>query len=234
MTKKYTKRPLIAVTTDNKYVSPAWLAICFGIWLAGGKAVRVCSKKPKDAESFDAFLISGGSDIDPKLYGAKADPHKSYDIKRDKLESEFIHYALSAQKPLMGICRGYQLINVIKGGDLYTDISEMRKKTKNGIQLFPVKPVTILADTKVSRCLGGLTQTKVNAIHHQAIKSVADSMQAVAYDADEFVQAIESRTPHEAVLGVQWHPEYLFYIASQRGLFTWLVEQAISNRQTDR
>lgn len=226
MSKQNTTKPLIAVTTDDRFISPAWLAICFNIWLAGGKAVRVCPKKPADPQHFDGFLISGGTDIDPQLYGKDPQSGKNYDIKRDKLETDFIRFALTHHKPLMGICRGYQLINVIKGGDIFVDISQMRQKTKNGTQLFPVKPVTLQKNSKLAQRLGGLSQTKVNAIHHQAVDSLAKELIPAAYDADHFLQAFESRDDEQPLFGVQWHPEYLFYLASQRNLFKWLVEQA--------
>jgi len=168
-------------------------------------------------------VVSGGDDIHPGLYGSAELPQKEYDVARDELEQEYIGYALHRNLPLMGICRGYQLINVVMGGSLHTDIRELRRHTSNFGTILPRKTV-LLEPGSLLHQITGRHQLRVNSLHYQAVDRVAAGLQVAGRDLDGFVQVLQ----HDGgapLLGVQWHPEYLCYLPSQRRLFEWLVQQ---------
>jgi len=217
-------KPVIGVTGSHRRWSPSWNCIRLSVWLAGGKAVRISVKHEVDIDRLDALVISGGDDIHPSIYGADAMSEVSYDRARDQMEQEHIEYALDTHLPLLGICRGYQLINAVCGGNLYIDIRGMRKHTSNRATLFPVKTVYLAEDSRLKKILKVRT-LKVNSLHYQAINRLAGRFIASATDKDNFLQGIESQKGI-AVLGVQWHPEYLFYMSAHRQLFQWLVNEA--------
>ncbi|MER2491180.1 gamma-glutamyl-gamma-aminobutyrate hydrolase family protein [Catenovulum sediminis] len=229
-TRKNLPKLKIGVTGNAKFISPSWNCIRLSLYICGARAVRISANSPRYNERFDAFIISGGDDIHPTLYGEEVTAKAQYDRKRDKLEINYIHKALENHIPILGICRGYQLINVVCGGSLYTDIRDKRRKTSNKAILRAKKPVKVNANSKLARILN-CTGIKVNSLHHQAIKTLGHNLQAVAYDRDHFIQAIE-HTGQKPILGVQWHPEYLVYKKTQRRLFNWLVREAEKARHS--
>jgi putative glutamine amidotransferase len=223
-------RPVIAVTGADSRFPIAWWATRFQLWLAGAKARRLtpstaaaCVKEP-----FDGLIIGGGSDIDPRLYGGdEAQSHK-LDLERDRFELEIIQRALRTQLPIMGICRGAQLLNVVRGGSLYGDIRALRRLTSNRHTPFPVKHAISVREGR----LFGIVrkrQWRINSLHHQAVQRPGEALAIAARDRDHFVQAIES-TDEQYILGVQWHPEYLPYIPAQRRIFRALVAEASKAR----
>ena len=179
-------------------------------------------------EHLDAVIVSGGDDIHPGLYDADELTDKEYDHDRDELEQEYIRFALNERLPLMGICRGYQLINVVMGGSLHVDIRRMRKKTSNFGTILPRKTVVLEKGSFVAD-LTGETRLRVNSLHYQAVDRVGQELRVAGRDLDDFVQVLEHDND-APVLGVQWHPEYLFYRPSHFKLFRWLVEQAGARR----
>ncbi len=215
------QRPIIGVTGSSKRVSPSWWCIRLSVALAGGRAVRISSKHPHSGRVLSGLVISGGDDIDPALYGEEA-AHSDYDRERDALELRYINSGLKQQLPMLGICRGMQLLNVAKGGTLHLDINPQRKKTSTRPFVLPRKTVLVDANSQFGRILGK-SQAKINSLHHQAVRQLGSGLTVAAYDLDHFVQAIESHK--HTLLGVQWHPEYLWYLPSQLRLFRWLVQQ---------
>ena len=214
-------RPLVLVTGPDKRLRFGWWAARFMLWLAGLRGCYVTAAQPHIPAGVRGVLIGGGDDIQPSHYGVTGDAGAHYDPARDALEIEMVRRAREARVPMMGICRGAQLINVVFGGNLYADIRPMRQLTPNRNSLFPlkraiIKPGSRLADLVYKEHLF------INSLHHQAIDKLGEHLQVAARDADNFVQAIESNDG-SYVLGVQWHPEYLPYIASQRKLFQALA-----------
>lgn len=219
------KRPFIGVTGSTKRLAFSWWSSKLAIWLAGGRAVRINVQHPEATVPLDGLVIGGGDDIHPSEY--KEEPvHGDYDQERDALELRYIRFALDKGAPLLGICRGMQLINIVKGGNLHSNINLMRRRTSKRQIVLPRKTVFITPDS----CLEKAThrqKTKVNSLHQQAVRSVGQDLRVTAEDLDGFVQAIES-TDESAILGVQWHPEYLLYVPSQLRLFRWLIKQSQS------
>ncbi|MFT7242815.1 MAG: putative glutamine amidotransferase [Candidatus Azotimanducaceae bacterium] len=216
-------RPVVGVTGSNQRVSPSWLCIRLSVWLAGGVAKRISVDHHVELALIDALVISGGDDIHPSLSGAEPRPSQFYDVSRDTLETEHIRYALEISIPMLGICRGHQLINVVLGGNLLGDIREMRKKTYNRRGLLATKTIALNTDSRL-RNIMGRDRIKANSLHFQAVDKVAEQATCTARDLDKFCQAIE--LPAADVIGVQWHPEYLFYLPSHLNLFRWLIKTA--------
>ncbi|EAQ97456.1 gamma-glutamyl-gamma-aminobutyrate hydrolase family protein [Congregibacter litoralis] len=219
------QRPRIAVTGNGRRWAPSWWCTRLALFLVGAQAVRISVRHtPPDEENFDAFIIGGGDDIGPEQYGEPSNPKIRSDPARDALEVRWIKQCLAEKIPVMGICRGAQLINVVLEGTLHQDIRDMRKHTRNRASLVATKEVKLLSGSRAEGIFA-TDRLKVNSLHHQAINSVSDSLAIVGRDRDNICQMVEG-TGDKAIIGVQWHPEYLFYLPVQLRIFRWLVAQA--------
>ena len=143
------------------------------------------------------------------------------DKERDQLEFGLLHQAVESNIPVLGICRGAQLINVYFKGTLYQDISTFYYEEPNRYSIFPVKKIYIKSGSQLADILG-VRELEVNALHHQAVKKAGEDIDIVAQEANKVVQGIES-TAKKFVVGVQWHPEYLIQKKRQRRIFKALV-----------
>ncbi|TVQ35305.1 MAG: gamma-glutamyl-gamma-aminobutyrate hydrolase family protein [Wenzhouxiangella sp.] len=143
---------------------------------------------------------------------------------RDALEKELIAQAAARNMPMLGICRGMQLLNVVGGGSLHQSLANFYEETPAIRSVLPRKRIEIEPDSLLARTLLS-TGARVNALHSQAIDKLGDSFTVCAREPSGVVQAIE-RTDHPFVLGVQWHPEYLPQRIEQRALFRHLVQAA--------
>ena len=156
-------------------------------------------------------------------------PSSAIDPERDAFEVELLRAATAVRRPVLGVCRGAQLINVAYGGtltsDLVTGVGE-----SHAFAGYPVDhrshAVHVTAGSRLAGVVGD--QLMVNSYHHQSVSEVADDLVAVGRAPDGVIEAIE--LPGEDVIGVQWHPELL---SQPDPLFRWLVERS-SNRRTDR
>ncbi len=207
---------------------------------------------------FDALIIGGGTDIHPDTRGSevvdqtykknlwsrvkefllfpyegfsKIFKSEGYDPERDKMERAYYLYAKFSGKPVLGICRGHQLVNVIEGAVLIEDTDSIYQEEARIRTVFPRKKIKIYSDSKILKKIIGKSTANVNAIHSQAISKPGKYFDTVAVEENGIVQATE--WPSKKVLTVQWHPEYLIYEASQRKLFQWLVESAKQNNITE-
>ena len=156
------------------------------------------------------------------------DPQR-YDPERDELEKHMIQYALRNGLPLLGICRGSQLLNVVLGGNLYQQIQEFYGETPFIRSLLPRKRIAIEADSRLSGIFHSYWGA-INALHNQAIKDTGDRVRITARDMAGVVQAIEYQD-EAFVIGVQWHPEYLPQLPQHQALFRELVEVARNRRE---
>lgn len=161
----------------------------------------------------DGFLFTGGCDIDPRHYGEKASPLcGSIQHNRDDLEFKVFGMAIESGKPIMGICRGCQLINVALGGTLYQDIPSQLNTTILHRQTEPTnKPshsVTLKHGTPLFELIGNDTMT-ANSFHHQAVKQMGKDLKPMAVADDGIVEAFYCESK-QYIRAYQWHPERLY------------------------
>jgi gamma-glutamyl-gamma-aminobutyrate hydrolase PuuD len=182
-------------------------------------------------EDCSGVLFAGGEDVDPELY----DERKKYDSvrinrKRDEFELALLDRALQARRPLLGICRGAQMINVKFGGALYQDLKSdfvpldtpgVEHKQPGG-RSQPSHSVTVTEpESKLAAVFTG--SCRVNSLHHQAIKRVGHGLKVTAYSEDGLPEAIEGANPYPFLLAVQWHPEEMTDHAEQLELLRQFI-----------
>lgn len=216
-------RPRIGVTGNARRWAPAWWCTALALRLAGALPERISVRHAPSGQPLQGLVIGGGNDISPEHYGGVLDARVRLDPERDLLEIRWIRHALEAGLPLLGICRGAQLINVVAGGNLHPDLAKLRRVTSHRPSLLPRKPVALAPESMLARVCGR-TRLRVNSLHHQAVHLCGEGLRVVARDRDAIVQAIES-SEGAPVLGVQWHPEYLFVLPAQFRLFRWLANR---------
>ncbi len=158
---------------------------------------------------------------------------KSFDSKRDQLENNLIAGALNRKLPILGICRGAQLLNVFLGGSLYQNIQGFYVETPQIRSIYPKKEIRINKNLLMYNIFRK-DKIYVNSLHNQAINNVATEFKIAAQELNGVIQAVEhSRYPY--IIGVQWHPEYLPQKKEQLRLFSTLVEFASQiNKQSSR
>jgi putative glutamine amidotransferase len=218
------ERTRVGVTGNARRWAPGWWCTRLALWLVGAAAERISVRHTYSGRPLDALVIGGGNDISPEHYGGKLDRHVKADPERDQLEIEWIERALEAEIPLLGICRGAQLINVVLGGTLHQDIRPLRTLTHNRPGLLPTKQVRLEPDSLLARVCGK-SSLRVNSLHHQAIDLPGRGLIVTGRDIDDIVQGVENEHGR-SIIGVQWHPEYIAYLPSQLALFRWLLRRA--------
>lgn len=200
------------------------LCVALAVRWYGGQPLQLRPGDEVDNKAIDAVVITGGHDVDPVLYAAEPEVHPKYDKARDEFESSVIQIALHHDVPLLGICRGAQLLNVQRGGNLFQELRSRRQKTSNRWTVLPIKTLKIERRTHLERFLG-CRQCRINSLHNQGIDKVGEGLKVSARDLDGIVQGIED--PDKPFLvGVQWHPEFLLLLRRQRRLFKSLIEAA--------
>lgn len=214
-------RPVIGVTGPDDGGLPTWLAFRFAIWRAGGVARRVTPSAPAALTELHGLVLSGGDDIDPRRYHRTPTRRMTVDPPREALELRLINAALEHDLPLLGICRGMQLMAVALGGTLFEDIEPRARAHASPLPLWRAR---CERGSRLARALG-VVDPAINKIHHQAIETPGDGVIEVAWDDDDLVQGIEIESTRFA-FGVQWHPEYLPWLAPHRRLFDALVAAA--------
>lgn len=159
----------------------------------------------------DGLLLSGGRDLNPALYGQ--DPHAETAparFERDALEQALARAAYQADVPVLGICRGMQMMDVALGGTLHQHVPDVAGRTDHSQQP-PYREtshiVSLAPESRLARIFG-TEELAVNSMHHQAVDQVAPELEAAAWDDEGIVEAVEARGKR-FFLGVQWHPEYL-------------------------
>ena len=210
-------RPIIAITGPKKG-GIARFFISLAVLLCGGKPKLFLEDKKVSGE-FDGLIISGGDDLDHALYESEfCDLDDIISSKRDALEYGLLHKAYVQNRPVLGICRGYQLINVYFGGSLHKDITLHYGKIKYSI--FPWKKVSVAKNSLLFTATKDTTLA-INTLHHQAIKHIPTRFTISSVDKLNMIQAIEHR--FKPIWGVQWHPEYLIYRPKQLAIFKKLI-----------
>ena len=160
---------------------------------------------PEVDAGYDGLLLCGGDDIDPSYYGQENEACGEIDLERDRVEMALIQAYLEAGKPVMGICRGLQVLNVYFGGTLYQHMEQtpLHRQSK---EVYCVHPVEAVEGSVLHKLYG--PSLTVNSYHHQAIKTLGQGLKPVGY-AGAVIEAVEHASL--PVIAVQWHPEKLSF-----------------------
>jgi gamma-glutamyl-gamma-aminobutyrate hydrolase PuuD len=233
-------RPVIGITT---YVTPAkwsdWeleaalvpADYVRAVERAGGRALLVPPSHDgveETLESLDGLIFSGGSDLDPELYGQEAHAETSDVMRnRDTAELALLEAALERDMPVLAICRGSQVLNVARGGDLVQHLPDEvgDEKHKQTPGTFADHDVSVEDGSRLASVLG--ERAPVKSHHHQGFGNVGEGLRVVAHAEDGTIEAVEDPTRRFA-LGVLWHPE----AGEDARLFEELVREAEQYRST--
>ncbi|HET7460559.1 MAG TPA: gamma-glutamyl-gamma-aminobutyrate hydrolase family protein [Longimicrobium sp.] len=215
-------RPLIAVTTT---LAPAGshnlpsvrlnVQYVTAVEEPGGTALLLTPGHDPDSvrhmvEVAHGLVLTGGEDVDPKLYGQEPHPELgSVSPLRDQVEIAALQTALERGIPILAICRGMQLLNVALGGTLYQDLPSQRTDGLIHEQEAPVTHPWHHADVKPGSGLEAIFGTRelfINSFHHQGVDQLAPSLEAAVWAEDGLVEGVEGKD-HPWLFGVQWHPE---------------------------
>ncbi|MDQ7850137.1 MAG: gamma-glutamyl-gamma-aminobutyrate hydrolase family protein [Armatimonadota bacterium] len=206
------------------------------ITAAGGRPILITPQTgAAGARDIDGLVLAGGPDVHPERYGQAIDPRAASSlevvVERDALELDLIREALDRQIPVLGICRGIQVLNVALGGTLVQDLAlagvDPRGHDQSGRleDWQAAHQVQVKPGSRLHRILRK-TQVPVNSFHHQAVDRPAAGTVVVARAPDGVIEALEA-SGHQFVLGVQWHPERMWdRDAEQAALFRALIAAA--------
>jgi gamma-glutamyl-gamma-aminobutyrate hydrolase PuuD len=198
---------------------------------AGGRALLVPPSHDgveETLESLDGLIFSGGSDLDPELYGQEAHAETSDVVRnRDTAELALLEAALERDMPVLAICRGSQVLNVARGGDLVQHLPDVvgDEKHKHTPGTFADHDVSVEDGSRLASVLG--ERAPVKSHHHQGFGKVGEGLRVVAHAEDGTIEAVEDPT-RRFVLGVLWHPE----AGEDARLFEELVREAEQYRST--
>jgi len=239
--------PLIGLTTyndKNRYGFPVAALMhkyISAVHDAGGAPVLIPSGLADEArrtllDRLDGILFTGGGDIAIERFGGE--PHEKVhlvDEMRDNIELALVGEMIASRKPFLGICRGFQVINVALGGTLYTHIADqlpgaVKHDYDSGSQRETLAhDVQVVPGARIADILGE-TRLQVNSLHHQGAKIVSAALQPAAHAPDGLVEAVEL-PGHPFGIAVQWHPEWLTDQPATRRLFRAFVD-ACGKRET--
>jgi putative glutamine amidotransferase len=195
--------------------SPYFRALC----AAGAEANEIELVSADDAprlraDDYDGILFAGGEDVDPSFYGESKHHEMVHDNRpRDEFEFSLLDRALARRAPILGICRGVQMINVKFGGTLYQDMKEdaepQFEHRQSDVGKTRQEPTHSVLVTDSESSLGSIVQgaCRVNSLHHQAVKRLGRGLKVTAHSEDGFVEAVESADEYPFLMAVQWHPE---------------------------
>ena len=231
-------KPLIGITTYAQdarwgvwHLPAALIPLDYvdAIERAGGRPILVPPSEEgidETLSALDGIVFSGGADVDPARYGAEAHPETDTpQARRDAGEMALLHAALERDLPMLAVCRGFQLLNVARGGDLVQHLPDSlgtdRHRQTPGE--FAVHPVEIKPDSRLASIVGA--RADVTSHHHQGPGRVGKGLVETAWAADGTLEAFEDPEKRFTV-GIQWHPE----ASEDQALFAELVEQARAYR----
>lgn len=225
-----TGRPLIGVTGPRGRGWAMWAFAALSLWLHGARVRRITPPlEPEKLAGLEGLLIGGGDDISATLYDGAPAPDVRLDPERDALELAALERFWPTEAPILGICRGAQMLNVFRGGRLHQDVWAVYGEDRRIRTPLPLKTVTVCEGAELGRHVGGRERFTVNSLHNQAVDELGEGMAVAARDEAGMTQAIEYRGDRFRI-GVQWHPEFLPYKRPHRRLFRAFVQAARAAR----
>lgn len=216
-------QPIVGITGSNRSGEHSLLFKDYyvrAVQRAGGLAVLL---PPTTEESLlngyielcQGLLFTGGGDFDPVYWGEEAGPESAeIDPRRDKFELSLAIKAMQRRRPVLGICRGCQLLNVAAGGSLWQDVQSTITHAQKAPRYYPIHAIFIEPGSRLADIMKS-TEIRVNSFHHQAVKGLGPGFYITAMAGDGTIEAIESRESYFCI-GVQWHPECMRDIYSAR------------------
>lgn len=237
-------KPIIGISSFVEYDGDEYsvsMANAHALLQAGGMTVMLPHLEKKTdidemAQFLDGLYLTGGYDIDPTLFGEEPHPHLGVvDPARDIFELALVRKFLTLNKPILGVCRGCQSINIAIGGDVYQDIgAQIKEDYLQHQQRAPKSHGSHYVDVTIGSLLHQVTgqkRLKVNSRHHQANRNVPFPLRVSGSASDGVIEAIESEV-HSFVLGVQWHPENMFFGGDEasRKIFSAFIEACNKNQ----
>lgn len=220
--------PCIGVTKPEDGDHAAFAAMKLAVRIAGGRVLKLTSAMSWREQPVDGLLLGGGSDVFPEHYDQQAVEGATYDLGRDEMEMYWARKARDERIPVLGICRGAQLLNVANGGSLHQDVAEAFEDTDYPSSLlghvFYRKSIEIRR-ASLLRDILETDEIRVNSIHKQAIHRPGDGLLVSARESNGLIQAIED-PERDFYLGIQFHPEFLIHRSVFRRIFERLVLNA--------
>lgn len=222
-------RPLIGVTVSTRTGWRVYPFFWWAVWRAGGRSRRLDANRLSDLDAIkklplDGLIIGGGDDLSVDLYGGDITLQTRIDAERDRFEISAIDWAEKNELPILGVCRGAQLLNVVRGGTLHQDAYAVHDGAKRIDTPLPRKTIRIEPGTTLA-AIKGIATSRVNALHGQSVNRLGSGLRIGARDEFGIVQAIEA-VDGDFEIGVQWHPEYLVFSRRDHALFRALVAAA--------
>ncbi|NNE40279.1 MAG: gamma-glutamyl-gamma-aminobutyrate hydrolase family protein [Marinicaulis sp.] len=221
-------RPIIAITKPHRKDNWAFRAVALAVRLGGGEPFALTPAEQRKHIKVNGIVFGGGDDIFPMLYDGTPKQGHIYDRERDALEIAAAEQAAEDDIPALGICRGAQLMNVVRGGALHADVSAEYENAAypNGVwgKAFYRKRIEIKPGSALAAAVNAET-AEVNSLHKQAIKQLGDNLVATAKEPNGVIQALEDSNL-SLFLGVQFHPELLIYRSDMRAIFELLAQAA--------
>ncbi|MFP3942520.1 MAG: gamma-glutamyl-gamma-aminobutyrate hydrolase family protein [Alphaproteobacteria bacterium] len=216
-------RPVVGVTSSRGGARYMWWFYWLALRLNGVKPVRLIAPVHKVRFSrLDGLVIGGGDDIGAEIYQGEPTLDVRIDPERDAMELGLLEHVEAYNVPVLGVCRGAQMLNVFHGGSLHQDMRAAYANVPRMWTPLPRKCVRIERGTRVAGLLG-MEQLTVNSLHRQACDRIGTGLTVSGRDEYGVVQCIE-HVHAEFRIGVQWHPEFLIYRASHRRLFAAFVK----------
>ncbi len=230
MTQATIPKPLILVTSSKHMLYMhwdwwSWHCTRYAIRKCGGEAVLVHAGT-RSIPPYDGLLISGGVDIDPSHYGQENTNSFYCEPERDELELRLLKEALLHNKPVFGICRGAQLINIFKGGTLHQKASQKFRyytPAKSVLGKLLKRKRSFIHSRLLSSIFDPNEKQWITSLHHQAIDTLGEGLVCIADDHLGMMQGIEEAS-NRFVLGLQWHPEYQLLARKHFAIFHVFIQ----------
>lgn len=226
------RKPVIAITKSIWRSRLSWTFLSLILRLLGAKPVGLTEKTNYKSIHFDALILSGGIDVHPSRYEGTDMKEDGYDPERDEMEFFLLDKAEKMGIPVLGICRGAQLMNIARGGNLHFDVSKAYEKANYPnstlARIFYRKRMYIEDKESLIYKILKCDSCKVNSIHSQSVNDVGQNLVVTAQEENGVIQVIEDQS-RPYFMGVQFHPEYLTYSPLYRELFRRFVNTAKKN-----